>query len=79
LPARAGFGFRCTPDQIATLVADAVDQQPRIAWQTVLDAVPQLKFILPVEFEMVRRRLRSSFGIEILDRDGMPFEVGKLS
>lgn len=76
LPAVCGFGYRCDPVQLANEVAARV-RGARVLWSDIRHHIPELDFILPQEFRALRAKLLSGSGLEILERDGLPCEIGR--
>ena len=77
LPSRCGFGYKTDPVQLAKRVASAVKRK-RVAWDAIRTQLPELDFIMPEEYEIVRRELKSSHNLGILENGGVPYEIGRL-
>jgi hypothetical protein len=77
LPAVTGFGFRCDPIQLAKQVAVFVGRKKRLLWESIRQSIPEVDFILPAEYAVLRRQLRATAGLEIIERDDIPFEIGR--
>ncbi|SFV32908.1 metallophosphoesterase family protein [Hyphomicrobium facile] len=79
LPTRAGFGHRGD----AASVALAIDKLLReknlssINWPELVSYIPTVDCLLPQDAELLRQTLKSRFGLNIIDPEGVPLQVGR--
>jgi hypothetical protein len=76
LPALFGFGCRedamVLASKVSTFVKNGVKD-----WPAVQKRVPELEFLLPQDWNMLRSILTKDHSIEILDVNGIPKQAGK--
>jgi hypothetical protein len=75
LPHISGFGFRGDPDSLAAGM-DLALTQPTMTWEAMVQAMPNLRYVLPQDFATVQRALRDH-NISLVFNDGLPFQVGR--
>lgn len=80
LPHKAGFGYRASPNQIATTLEAHLSTLPegRIRWADALDRAPTIANLIPRDFERLKKRLEER-GLIILNdsNTNQPSELGK--
>lgn len=48
-----------------------------VDWQVMVTSLPDLKHCTPTDMRQCRDRLRDSFGLVVLDYEGVPSQVGR--
>jgi 3',5'-cyclic AMP phosphodiesterase CpdA len=77
LPSVCGFGYRTNPILMAKRIAKLVEERSR--WADVCSQIPEIEYVIPDDFDVIRRQLRDSYQLGIVeDRDGVVREIGKL-
>lgn len=76
LPAIFGFGCREDSMVLAGKVGAFVKKGVK-PWLTVLKKFPELEFLLPQDWKMLKSLLAKHYGMEVLEVDGIPKQIGK--
>ncbi len=76
LPNQCGFGFRTDLKVLADRIAGNL-QGEFAEWRSVRDAIPEVDFLIPQDYAKVVRNLKQHHGIQILELDGMPEQIGR--
>lgn len=77
LPASGGFGCRQSASTLATAIANCLGQSASLAWSSLADKLPQLRFLLPVDIAKLIAKLKL-IGFEVvMGSDGAPAQVVK--
>jgi len=75
LPAHGGFGCRWGVSILANKIQEHVNM--RASWSELQTAIPELKYILPADFDALRSRLSSKFSISPAG-SGCPEEIERI-
>ncbi|MGH8546797.1 MAG: metallophosphoesterase family protein [Gammaproteobacteria bacterium] len=76
-PARSGFGYRGSLEQLAARVCATLDTYPT-GWDDLVSRIPEVQYLTPRDFVSVERAL-NVLGAEIYrNRDGLPMALAKV-
>jgi predicted phosphodiesterase len=79
LPHRGGFGNRRGGDLVAEEIAQHIDAAtPVHTWDRLCQLIPDLPFLTPRDQSLCIAGLKAR-GLDVLDRDGQPAQVGRLT
>lgn len=76
LPHVGGFGKRLNGTQVASAIELALHGKKSMDWDELEDSVPDVRYLLPEDLSFCKDRLRDNHGIQILEVDGVPVQVG---
>jgi hypothetical protein len=76
LPASCYFGYRTDPRLLANKVSDLVVHN-KVDWSAVREALPEITYLLPQDLFVLKKELKSLHGLEVIEVDGQPKQVGK--
>jgi calcineurin-like phosphoesterase family protein len=77
LPSRVGFGCRETPEALAMKVAGFIGSRASVEWSELVSNIPQLKFMMPKQFEALTILLDQQFSLRVLRDDySLPKQLG---
>ena len=75
LPRRCGFGFRGDLNRLARNIEKAVGDDI-VRWTSLTDKLPELSFLLPQDFQILKGLLDRKHNIGIQDEDGLAVAPG---
>jgi 3',5'-cyclic AMP phosphodiesterase CpdA len=75
LPRQCGFGFRGDLQGLARQILSVIGNNT-VVWSVLLGQVPELAFLLPQDFLMLKTLLDKN-GVGIQDQDGLPYQIGR--
>lgn len=75
---KSGFGYAGSLPELEDAVESAIDSssQAFLDWTSLVEQLPELDYLLPRDFRLVRRNLKER-GIRIHMEDGVPLEIAK--
>jgi hypothetical protein len=76
LPAVCGFGFRVDPLLMADRIAAAVTGD-FAEWSAIRHAMPEVDYLVPQDFSVIRYILHSRHKMEIQDLNDLPHQIGR--
>ncbi len=77
LPSEFGFGTRTDPKLLARSISSSLHGPDSVSWETLLSAVPPLKYVLPQDLKRIGEELDARFDIKITMSGSRPTEVSK--
>jgi 3',5'-cyclic AMP phosphodiesterase CpdA len=75
LPKRCGFGYKGDLSVLARTIGQHVGNDTML-WQDLLSKMPELDFLLPQDFAILRELLRRHHSIGIQEDEGLPYQIG---
>jgi predicted phosphodiesterase len=79
LPASFGFGCRQDPFSLSEAMAASMEGKEAMPWMTMAEALPQLRFVLPVDLTALNLVLEQRHSIRIFfDKTDAPFQLGRV-
>lgn len=77
-PPVTGFGFRGDIDEVADRCASTLEEESGrvVDWSVVVDQVPEVQFLVPGDFDRLRRTLRQEHGAKLYWGEVVPELLG---
>lgn len=76
LPGVCGFGNREDSAALASAIKEKHDEGLK-SWQAILTALPRLRYLLPIDVEILKRELKARHCLQLTESDGVITEVGE--
>lgn len=77
LPAESKFGCRDSAQNLARRINMALGAQSTEKWSAILQSVPEVEFLLPVDFDTLKNVLKQRYKIVVESENGIPRELGR--
>ena len=71
LPQQGGFGIRDKPDSLAAEIARECSKRLQTKWADIEQRVTKVRYVLPNDLRLIRKKLESDGRFRILDRNGI--------
>lgn len=78
LPHKGGFGASVGASAIAQGIAELVGTSGFVTWESLLDTIPDARFLAPKDLTTCKSLLKKEYGVEMVFSDeGVPLQVGR--
>lgn len=77
LPPEFGFGSRADPTLLAQQIASAITGSDPLLWTSLIEQLPEIRYVLPQDLARIRRELSENHGIQVSQKGSVPYEIGR--